>query len=59
MRLIIVMGLLSKNLLESIHISQGENGMIRKMYQNGMSMQNISLITGMTEQRIRDAIKDF
>lgn len=32
------MGLLSKNLLESIHIS---------------------LITGMTEQRIRDAIKDF
>lgn len=39
-------------------ISQGEDGMIRKMYQNGMSMQNISLITGMTEQRIRDAIKD-
>ncbi len=38
-------------------ISQGEDGMIRKMYQNGMSMQNISLITGMTEQRIRDAIK--
>ncbi len=39
-------------------ISQGEDGMIRRMYQNGMSMQNISLITGMSQERVRDAIKN-
>lgn len=40
-------------------LSQGENNVICKMYSNGISIHDITLITGMTEKRVREAIEQI
>lgn len=38
-------------------VEEGENKLVFKMYQNGMSIQEISKATDMSEERIREAIE--
>ena len=39
-------------------LEQGENNMICKMYQNGMSVRDIVILTGLTEKRIQEALRN-
>ena len=39
-------------------VDVGERNLICKMYQNGMSIQDISKATDMSEERIREAIEN-
>lgn len=39
-------------------VEEGENKLFFKMYQNGMSIQEISKATDMPEERIREAIEN-
>ena len=39
-------------------VSQGENNLICKLYQNGMSVRDIVILTGLTEKRIQEALQN-
>ena len=39
-------------------MTRGEDTLLHKMYQNGMSIQEISKATDMPEERIREAIEN-
>lgn len=39
-------------------LEQGENNMICKMHRNGMSIRDIVILTGLTEKRIQEALRN-
>lgn len=39
-------------------VSQGENNLICKMHRNGMPIRDIVILTGLTEKRIQEALRN-